>query len=129
MITHAKYVGPRTYAICEVPEVRYLFQNCTRSNILVRIENESVCICQNTNWLQFWRSNLSFNTRKQQWGKPVKAHLLSCHDGRGVGLLMGQISHDNICSQCSDFTFNSSREPCNRYLFLNIVHIESKTKL
>ena len=76
--THAKDVGPRTYAI-EVHEVRYHFQNCWSSCPVKKIlkssldqmfwyefENESVCICQNTDWLQLWRSNMANNAKNNQ---------------------------------------------------------------
>jgi len=48
----------------------------TRSNVLVRIENESVFICQNTDLFRFCQSNMEINAEKLQCSKPVKAHLL-----------------------------------------------------
>jgi len=56
-----------------------------------KLKNESACTCQNTDWFQFWRSNMTINAKNNQWSKPVKTHLLSCLDVRGAEHLIGQV--------------------------------------
>ena len=55
-------------------------------NVLVLIENESMFICQNTDWFQFCHSNMAINAVKLRcYSKPVKAHLLVCRDVNRLG--------------------------------------------